>query len=94
MGIIKTIINNHPGSAAVDMFMTDESKIIDCKEIAMLFNGYFSGVDGSLEEKIPQGNKQIENCMTIPLPNVYVLLRLAPTEVIDLAKAAKTTRSQ
>jgi len=63
-GIIGSIINNQSGPATIDVLMTDGRKVTDPIEIAKLFNGYFSGVGRSLEQKIPQGQKQIEEYQT------------------------------
>ena len=74
--------------------MMDGRKVTDPIEIAKLFNGYFSGVGKSLEQKIPQGQKQIEEYMIAPVSNSFALFPMIPQEVTDLAKLVKSTRSQ
>src|SRR6218665_1662232 len=96
MGIIGSIINNQSGPATIDIdvLLTDGRKVTDPIEIAKLFTGYFLGVGKSLEQKIPQGQKQIEEYMIAPVSNSFAIFPLMPQEVIDLAKLAKSTRSQ
>ncbi len=92
--LIKSLLKNDPSIDKIQALNLDGKTVTDSLQLAQAFNSFFSEIGNSLEQKIPHGNKNVEDYLGCPLTNSFAVIPTTSLEIMDIAKSAKYTRSE
>lgn len=87
-------MKNDPSIDKIQALNLDGKTVTDSLQLAQAFNSFFSEIGNSLEQKIPHGNKNVEDYLGCPLTNSFAAIPTTSLEIMDIAKSAKYTRSE
>ena len=90
--LIKSLLKNYPSIDEIQALNLDGETVTESLQLAQAFHSLFSETRNSVEQKTPDGNKNVGDCLCCPLSNSFAAIPNTALEIMDIANSAKYTR--
>src|SRR6218665_958990 len=91
--VIKSLINGRSNSTSVDALIIDGTVVDDPVRISHVFNDFFAGIGQALADKIPASKTTVKEYLNPPVTGSLAIIPTSSSEIIDIVKSSKYTRS-